>query len=102
MILASTASDVLSIGAPVFGVPAFISFIVWLVLDERVVTGRAYRRAMAENAAMRETIEKVVPLAQSMVDAVEASATTMERSTRVMEDCINALAGVHPVYKGPR
>lgn len=102
VILASTVSDVLSYDAPVFGIPAAIAFIIWLVIDERIVPGRTYRRAMADNEALRKTVEKIVPLAQDMVEIVESTATTMERSTRVTEDCINALSGVHPVYKGPR
>lgn len=101
MILASTATDALSIGAPIFGVP-LVGFIAWLILDEGLVPGRTHRRVVDENKAMRETIEKIIPLAQDMVGAVESSATAMERTTRVMEDCINALSGVHPVYKGPR
>lgn len=100
MYLASTASDVLSISAPVIG--PILTFLALIIINEWVVPGRTHRRVVEENRAMRETIEKVIPLAQSMVDAVESSATTMERATRVMEDCINALAGVHPVYKGPR
>lgn len=101
MILASTATDALSIGAPIFGVP-LVGFIAWLILDEGLVPGRTHRRVVAENKMLREANDKVIPLVQDMVEAVESSAATMDRTTRVMEDCINALAGVHPVYKGPR
>lgn len=90
-----------SLDAPVVIGP-LVSLIVVLLLNEWIVPGRTHRRVVHENKQLREVIEKMLPLAQSMVEATEAMTATAERSVRVMEDVVNALGGARPVYRASR
>lgn len=101
--MASSLSGVegISLDAPIVLGP-LVTLITVLLLNEWIVPGKTYRRVLHENKDLRELVEKIIPLAQSMVEATEAMTATAERSVRVMEDVVNTLGGARPVYKASR
>ena len=101
--LASGLSSVqgLSLDAPIVLGPV-LTIVAVLLMNEWIVPGRTHRRVIKENKELRELVEKIIPLAQSMVEATEAMTATAERSVRVMEDVVNTMGGARPVYKASR
>lgn len=77
--------DLLSITDPrVLG--SIGAFIFLVFVYELVVSGRAYKRELEENARLRRIVETIIPLAEKMTDAIEANTATVERLADVVED----------------
>lgn len=68
--IAQAADNSLSVSNPlVLGPIAAFVFIIFV--SEIIVSGKAYRREVEENKRLRTLVEKVVPLAESLVTATK-------------------------------
>ena len=65
------------------------AFIFTIFVTEIVVPGKAYKREVEENKRLRDLTEKVVPLAEQMVDGIKDMLRMSELTGRVLEDFQN-------------
>jgi hypothetical protein len=91
----ASGSGGLSVDSPLVLGP-IAAFIFAVFVTEVVVSGKAYRREVAENRRLRALTERVVPLAEQMVttarDLVQAtrdSITVQATVTEVLEDVLD-------------
>jgi hypothetical protein len=68
------------------------AFIFTVFVSEIVVSGKTYRREVEENVRLRTVTERVIPLAENMVDVTREVSEGLIQSTRVMEDVLDWLA----------
>jgi len=65
------------------------AFIFTIFVTEIVVPGKAYKREVEENKRLRDLTEKVVPLAEQMVEGIKDMLRMSELTGRVLEDFQN-------------
>ncbi|MFF1711264.1 hypothetical protein [Streptomyces sp. NPDC058268] len=68
------------------------AFVFAIFVSEVVVPGKTYRREVDENARLRDLVEQVIPLAESMTTTAQEMVTATSRVTDVMDRVVNTLA----------
>jgi hypothetical protein len=68
------------------------AFVFAIFVSEVVVPGKTYRREVDENARLRDLVEQVIPLAESMMTTAQEMVTATTRVTDVMDRVIDKLA----------
>lgn len=58
--------------------------ILMLFIYEIVVSGRAHKRELDENARLREIVETVIPLAQTMTELCGKAIEVLDKNTEVL------------------
>lgn len=90
--LASAPADPgsLSVNNPMVLGP-IAAFIFTIFVTEIVVSGKAYRREVAENERLRSLTEQVIPLAENMVKATAEQVEVTKTVTRVLDQVVDHL-----------
>lgn len=84
LMAAGDATSGLSVDNPfVLGPIAAFVFIVFVM--EIIVPGKAYRREVEENSRLRALIEKVVPLAETLVSIAGEMTAAMKENAQAFE-----------------
>ncbi|TKK84579.1 hypothetical protein FDA94_28535 [Herbidospora galbida] len=65
------------------------AFIFVAFVFEIIVSGRAYRRVVAERDAARAVVDQLLPLAAQMAKVLETNNTTLARVVTAVEDLLN-------------
>ncbi|MFC4507025.1 MULTISPECIES: hypothetical protein [Streptomyces] len=68
------------------------AFVFAIFVSEVVVPGKTYRREVEENARLRDLVEQVIPLAESMTTTAQEMVTATSRVTDVMDRIVTTLA----------
>ncbi|MGD6750372.1 hypothetical protein [Streptomyces sp. BH105] len=68
------------------------AFVFAIFVSEVVVPGKTYRREVDENSRLRELVEHIIPLAESMTTTAQEMVTATTRVTDVMDRVMNTLA----------
>jgi hypothetical protein len=68
------------------------AFVFAIFVSEVVVPGKTYRREVDENARLRDLVEQVIPLAESMTSTAQEMVTATTRVTDVMDRVVSKLA----------
>ncbi|MFD6934676.1 hypothetical protein ACFWAP_00775 [Streptomyces goshikiensis] len=68
------------------------AFVFAIFVSEVVVPGKTYRREVDENARLRDLVEQVIPLAESMTSTAQEMVTATTRVTDVMDRAVTTLA----------
>jgi ribosomal protein L17 len=91
-LIAAAASD----GGVTFDNPLILgplaAFVFAIFVSEVVVPGKTYRREVDENARLRDLVEHVIPLAESMTATAQEMVSATTRVTDVMDRVVNTLA----------
>lgn len=64
------------------------AFVFTVFVTEVVVSGKAYRREVAENTRLRALVEQVIPLAENMVRITTEVAAVSKRMTEVLQQAL--------------
>jgi hypothetical protein len=67
------------------------AFIFTIFITEVVVSGKAYRREVAENERLRALTEQVIPLAENMVKVTSEQVEVTKNVTRVLDQVTDLL-----------
>lgn len=84
-VLAATQDAGLSVDSPLVLGP-IAGFVFTVFVSEVVVSGKSYRREVAENERLRALVEKVVPLAENMVETSKEMVLATNEARRTMDD----------------
>ncbi|MET9119920.1 hypothetical protein [Streptomyces sp. NPDC004528] len=68
------------------------AFVFAVFVSEVVVPGKTYRREVDENARLRDLVEQVIPLAESMTATAQEMVSATTRVTDVMDRVVSTLA----------
>lgn len=66
------------------------AFVFAVFIAEIVVLGKTHRREVEENQRLREVVEKVIPLAESMVETGDEMVRATTRITDTVDRVFNA------------
>lgn len=67
------------------------AFIFTIFITEIVVSGKAYRREVAENERLRRLTEQVIPLAENMVKTTAEQVEVTKNVTRVLDQVVDLM-----------
>lgn len=87
---AATDPGGLSVNNPLVLGP-IAAFIFTIFITEVVVSGKAYRREVAENERLRALTEQVIPLAENMIKTTVEQVEVTKESTRVLQQVVDLL-----------
>jgi len=90
VLAAAPEPSALSVNNPLVLGP-IAAFIFTIFITEIVVSGKAYRREVAENERLRALTEKVIPLAQTMVNTTAEQVEVTRTVTRVLDQVVDLL-----------
>ncbi|MFK0015721.1 hypothetical protein [Streptomyces sp. NPDC091027] len=88
---AATGSSGVTVDNPLILGP-LAAFVFAIFVSEVVVPGKTYRREVDENARLRDLVEQVIPLAESMTSTAQEMVATTTRVTDVMDRVVTTLA----------